>query len=113
MRKTPFTPTSPPQTGDHWAQRSAPAPAPVPADAAPQVSSAICLAKWNQAINAAAKAGFPGRAERLLSELQSAGLTPDTITFNSVVHAYAKQGDIQRAEQCLSKMRAQGVQPDV
>merc|ERR1740130_421654 len=97
MRKTPAIPTLTQHKGDQQAQaQRSPATAPAPADATPQVSNAICLAKWNQAINAAAKAGCPDRAERLLSELGRAGLEPDSITFNSVVHACAKQGDIQR-----------------
>lgn len=112
-RRTPTSPAVLQQPKDDHRAQAQRSSAVAGAAALPQVNSTISLARWNQSINAAAKAGFPDRAERLLSELERAGLEPDSITFNSVVHAYAKQGDIRRAELWLSRMRARGVQPDV
>merc|ERR1712032_1815240 len=67
------------------------------------------VAKWNQAINASVRAGDQEKAEKLLSEIQDAGLQPDAISYNSVIHSCAKQGDITRAELWLMKMHEAGV----
>lgn len=65
------------------------------------------VARWNQAIDQAAKNADPNTAEALLRQLeQTPGLTPDTISYNSVIHACAKKGDVRRAEHWLSKISA-------
>merc|ERR1719502_221640 len=83
-----------------------------PSPKQPQSKQAMNLARWNQAINNAAKAGEPSKAVQLLSEIEKAGLQPDTISYNSVIHAHAKQGDIRAAEKWLLKMHEKGVKPN-
>jgi len=70
------------------------------------------LARWNQAINNAAKAGDPTKAMQLMGDIEKAGLQPDTISYNSVIHAHAKQGDIRSAEKWLKIMGERGVEPN-
>merc|ERR1719276_163682 len=70
------------------------------------VSAAVSLARYNQSINAAAKAGAPDQAERLLRDIEETGLKPDVISYNSVIHACAKLGEVNRAEKWLVQMRA-------
>merc|ERR1719506_697917 len=77
-----------------------------------QSRDARALARLNQAINSAAKAGEPEKAEQLLEEIVKAGLQPDIISYNSVIHASAKQGDIKRAEWWLAAMRDGGAVPN-
>merc|ERR1719265_360472 len=84
-------------------------------DASPkqaQSKHAANLARWNQAINNAAKAGQPHKAVQLLSEIEKAGLQPDTISYNSVIHAFARQGDSRSAEKWLNKMHENKVEPN-
>merc|ERR1719316_1103557 len=79
----------------------------------PQPSKAARnLARLNQAINTAAKAGEPDKAEKLLGELEQEGLQPDAISYNSVIHAWAKLGNIRRAEYWLKTMAEKGVEPN-
>merc|ERR1711871_1258038 len=47
---------------------------------------AAALARWNQAISNAAKAGQPHKAVEILAEIEKAELQPDTISYNSVIH---------------------------
>jgi len=73
--------------------------------ASKQGTSAATLARWNQTINAAAKAGDPEKAESTLKDMESRGISPDIISFNSVIHASAKLGNLERAEKWLKCMR--------
>jgi pentatricopeptide repeat domain-containing protein 1 len=79
-----------------------------------QSKDARNLARWNQAINTAAKNGDPEKAERLVEMLleDKTGLQPDTITYNSVIHARALEGNIKRAEWWLGTMRQRGIPPN-
>jgi len=62
----------------------------------------------NQAIHKAARAGHRSHAQRLVAEMENAGLQPDSDTYNSLLHACARSGDVQGVEECLSKMQASG-----
>jgi len=73
---------------------------------------AITLARYNQGISAAAKAGQPSKAVQILADIRKAGLLPDTISYNSVIHAFARQGDIRSAAQWLLKMKESSVVPN-
>jgi len=75
-----------------------------------QSKAAGSLARWNQAINNAAKAGQTDKAVQLLSEISAAGLEPDAISYNSVIHAFAKKGEIRQAEKWLVTMEENAVE---
>jgi len=110
---------SPPQSEASQNSRLAPKPkvsnrrpSPTSTPTSSSTSAAVSLARYNQSINAAAKAGVPDQAERLLRDIEETGLKPDVISYNSVIHACAKLGQVDRAEKWLVQMRKDGVEPN-
>lgn len=110
---------SPPQSEASQKSRVAPKekvsnrrPSPTSTPNSASTSAAVSLARYNQSINAAAKAGAPDQAERLLNDIEETGLKPDVISYNSVIHACAKLGEVARAEKWLVQMRSAGVEPN-
>mmetsp|Transcript_119488 Transcript_119488/g.223365 ORF Transcript_119488/g.223365 Transcript_119488/m.223365 type:complete len:635 (+) Transcript_119488:144-2048(+) len=79
--------------------------------------SNVVLAKWNQAIDFAARQGDADKAAEMLMEFERlgelAGHRPDAVNFNQVIRAYAKKGNVQGAERWLARMEERGIQPTV
>jgi len=76
------------------------------------------VARWNQAIDSAARQGDCKMAGRLLLEFErqakdTPGGKPDTVSYNLVIRACAKKGDFKGAEQWLSRMELNGVEATV
>eukprot|EP00611_Tribonema_gayanum_P032066 TRINITY_DN943_c0_g3_i1.p1 TRINITY_DN943_c0_g3~~TRINITY_DN943_c0_g3_i1.p1 ORF type:complete len:575 (+),score=62.25 TRINITY_DN943_c0_g3_i1:179-1903(+) len=69
---------------------------------------------YNTRINCYATVKDPGKAEEVLAEMiQSAGITPDAISFSSLMKAYVRSGRLDEAVLVIARMRAARVQPTV
>lgn len=70
------------------------------------------LIVYNACIDACAKSGHASAAEKILSVMVAAGLTPDVTSYNCVINAAGKQGDWKRAMKLLDSMRQAGLEPN-
>jgi len=71
------------------------------------------MMQFIHAIDTAAKAADPHKAEKLFTEMQQAGFQLSVLVYNSVIQAHAKKGDVSMAEKWLRQMKAEGVEPNV
>jgi len=78
-----------------------------------QRAAAAATARWNQAIDVAARQGDVKKAGAVLLEFEKSGDQPDVISYNLVIRTCAKKGDWQAAELWLKRMESQGLQATV
>ena len=53
-----------------------------------------------------------GKAGLAFRQMQTAGVTPDVITYNSLISAYGRGEQLQKAEQAFEQMQAAGIEPN-
>lgn len=68
---------------------------------------------YNVAIGALSKRGRWAEALSVMEDMQSAGCSPDSYTFNSAIQACANGDEPERAFTLFEKMKAAGIAPDV
>lgn len=73
---------------------------------------------YNSVLNALSRRGLPHEAERILKEMQSRGVRPNTISYNNVITAWAKSADSasgRQAENILDELSLEtsNVKPDL
>ena len=71
----------------------------------------------SRCVAAYAKTAQPDAALRLLKRMRTAGVSPDTVTYNSVIDAHARAGELHQASAIVRRMErgeaGDEAQPDV